>query len=251
MKVYPRLAAMTALMVVMLSGTAQAVQTTASDSLDPVINAIKQQFAKKLGVRFTAKTRDRTVGILNTMTSHGTYRFSASGVHSSDTTEINQGDGSRFRWINVGRASYTQDSKYDSLPKGKEWRSWRNATGFLWSDKLIDGMNPGFLTLAASQDHVTSDGGIIQGTTTVAGLEVTKAGVRFITENDGFTGGTIAWRLWVGPDHLPLRFNATITWDNEPGGRDEGFDYVKTNKLYREWGSTFTIKAPPKRTTVN
>ncbi|MER5422553.1 hypothetical protein [Streptosporangium roseum] len=262
-------AAMTVLMVAAVSGTAQAIgapppsvisiQTTAPDSLDPVIEAIKHQFTKKGGVRFTAKTRERTFGILGTVTAFGSYRFSASGVHSSDSTEVDHEDGSRFHLINVGRASYTQDSKYDSLPKGKKWRSWRNTTGFLWSDKLVDGINTGFLALAASQDRKTSDGGtiegtactLLEGTVTVAGLEVSKAGVSFSTKDTGATGGTISWRLWVGPDHLPRRFNAAITWDAEPDKRDEGFDYVKTNKFYRQWGSNFTIMAPPKRTTIS
>ncbi|MFI7611203.1 hypothetical protein ACIBP6_08280 [Nonomuraea terrae] len=232
------------------------VQTVAPDSLDPVIAAVKRQFAKKSGVRFTAKSVERTVGIVGTETSSGAYRFSASGVYASDVTDLDE-DGWRFRVRTVGRVSYSQDNKYDILPKGK-WRLQGNAPNYRWKDDLVDGINPGFLALADSHDHSVSDGGTIegtpctlyQGTATVPGLSTTQPGVRFDTKDEGWLGGTISWRLWAGPDHLPRRFHAVITWDNAPDEKDVSFDYIKRNKIYRQWGSDFTITHPPKQTVV-
>ncbi|NRQ31825.1 hypothetical protein HII36_08225 [Nonomuraea sp. NN258] len=227
----------------------------APGSLDPVIAAIKRQFAGKSGVRFTAKAVERTYGFIGTVISSGAYRFSASGVYASDVMSRDE-DGWRFRLRNVGRVSYVQDSRYDSLPKGKKWRLQGDAPNFRWNNDLVDGINLGFLALAASQSHSVADGGTVEGTpctlhkgmATVAVLSTTQPGVRFgmKDEDDTWAGGTISWRLWTGPDHLPRRFNAVITWDKPPDEKDIGFDYVKLNKIYRHWGSDFTITHPPK-----
>ncbi|GAA4929308.1 hypothetical protein HD597_004338 [Nonomuraea thailandensis] len=222
------------------------------ESLTPVIAAVKRQFASKSGVRFTAKSVERLVGIVTTSTSSGAYRLTASGVSASDVTEVDE-EGRRFRLRTVGRASYTQDDRYDPLPKGKKWRARGYSPNYQWKDDLVDGINLGFLALAAAQDHSATDGGtvegtpctLLRGTVTVAGLGTTQPGVRFSTEEGGFTGGTISWRLWVGPDRLPRRFHAVITWDNAPEEKDDGFDYIKQNKIYRDWGAGFTITHPP------
>lgn len=252
------LVAMATVLLVVTPGEA-VYATSTPDALDPVIAAVERQFAKKSGLRFTAKTRERTFGITETETASGAYRFSGSGVRSSDVTILHQEDGSRFRLINVGRDSYTQNSQDEPLPKGKKWLSWRNARGFLWSDQLIDGVNPGFLALAASQEHRSSDGGTVdgvastlhEGIATVAGLGTSMAGVGF-DENDGAsTGGEVTWRLWTGPDHLPRRFHAVIDWDGEPDEKNASFDYVKINKFYRDWGVNIKITAPSKRITIS
>ncbi|MEV0824827.1 hypothetical protein [Nonomuraea rubra] len=229
----------------------------APDPLDPVIAAVKRQFTGKSGVRFTAKSVERTVGTARTTTSSGAYRLSPSGLSASDVTDVDE-EGLYFRVRTIGRASYTQDNKYDPLPKGKKWRSRGYVPNYRWRDDLVDGINLGFLALAASQDHSATEGGtvegtpctLLQGTVTVAGLGTTQPGVRFSTKTGGFTGGTISWRLWAGPDHLPRRFHAVITWDNAPEEKDEGFDYIKQNKIYRHWGAGFTITHPPRKSVA-
>ncbi|MFD0475332.1 hypothetical protein ACFQ0B_49165 [Nonomuraea thailandensis] len=88
------------------------------ESLTPVIAAVKRQFASKSGVRFTAKSVERLVGIVTTSTSSGAYRLTASGVSASDVTEVDE-EGRRFRLRTVGRASYTQDDRYDPCPRAR------------------------------------------------------------------------------------------------------------------------------------
>ncbi|WP_449060696.1 hypothetical protein [Planomonospora algeriensis] len=105
-------------------------------SLDSVVKAIKEQFAKQSSVRFFVKRRGGPPATWD-MKASGAYRFRASGVYAADTTEISQEpDGTgRSRGISIGREFYSQ--AYVRSKEGKYvWKSrrrWGNgATGGTW-----------------------------------------------------------------------------------------------------------------------
>ncbi|WP_405144226.1 hypothetical protein OG589_41195 [Sphaerisporangium sp. NBC_01403] len=237
-------------------GTAQAASD--GEPLTSVISAIKRQFAKKSSVHVSIKTREDFSGAKSTADTHGVYRFTRSGVFASDSTEIDKDPVSpgRFRMINIGRDSYTQSTDYSLLPKGKKWTHWRNADGFLWAKDLIDGLNPAFLTHVASRQVVRSAGGTVDGvnttlysgTVTVPELGTRQAGTTFDLKEGRAAGGQVKWKLWAGPDSLPRRFHAAISF--EPVGEEKKGWSIVANMLYKQWGHSVKITAPPKNLTV-
>lgn len=232
-----------------------------SKSLDPVVKAIKKQFAKKSGVRFSVKRRGGPPPAEDLQAS-GAYRFNASGVFAADITEISQeaeGTG-RSREISIGREFYSQayvrskDGKYvwKSPPTVGKWSYGRNYAGVVWGEDLINGINPGFLKLVASHGATSADGGTFEGvrttlhsgTVTVPALGERQAGMTFGTaKEDGVWSGPIVWKLWVGPDNLPRRFHAIIRFTRPEGGKAET---MTMNVIYRGWGKPVKITAPPK-----
>lgn len=232
-----------------------------SASLDPVVKAIKKQFAKKSSVRFSVKRRGGPPATWD-MKASGAYRFRASGVYAADTIEITQerGGTGRSRGISIGREFYSQayvrskDGKYvwKSPSKVGKWTHGRNFAGVIWGEDLINGINPGFLKLGASHHATSTDGGMFEGvkttlhsgTVTVPELSERQAGMTFGTEEVDFSWrGPITWKLWVGPDNLPRRFHAIIKFTQSEGGKAET---MTMNIIYRGWGEPVKITAPPK-----
>ncbi|MFG1752798.1 hypothetical protein [Streptosporangium sandarakinum] len=233
-----------------------------SKSLDSVVQAIKKQFAKKSSVRFSVKRRGGPLPAVDSQAS-GAYRFRASGVYAADITEISQEpDGTgRSREISIGREFYSQayvrskDGKYiwKSPSTVGKWSYGRNLAGVIWGEDLINGINPGFLKLAASHAETSTDGGTFEGvkttlhsgTVTVPELGERQAGMTFGTEKEyGSRGGPITWKLRVGPDNLPRRFHAIIRFTRPEGGDAET---MTMNIIYRGWGTPVKITAPPER----
>lgn len=235
-----------------------------SASLAPVIKAIKKQFAKKSSVRFSVKRRGGPASFTWDMKASGAYRFRASGVYAADTTEITQeprGTG-RSRGISVGRDFYSQayvrskDGKYlwKSPSKLGKWSHGRNLSGTIWGEDLINGINPGFLKLGASQGATSTDGGkfegvkttLYSGTVTATELGERQAGIFFGTDDVDEMSvswhGPISWKLWVGPDDLPRRFHAVIRFTRPDDGKTET---MTMNIIYRGWGKPVKITAPP------
>lgn len=204
-------------------------------SLDSVVKAIKQQFAKKSSVSFSVKRRGGPPATWD-IKAYGAYQFRASGVYAADTTTISQepeGTG-RSREISIGREFYSQayvrskEGKYVwKLPStvGK-WTYGRNFAGVIWGEDLINGVNPGFLKLGASHGATSADGGTFEGvkttlhsgTVTVPKLDERQAGMYFDMEEEGSWEGPITWKLWVGPDNLPRRFHAIMRFTHPDGG---------------------------------
>lgn len=233
-----------------------------SESLDSVIKAIKKQFAKKSGVRFSVKRRGGPPATWDIKAS-GAYRFRASGVYAADTTTISQeaGGTGRSRDISIGRKFYSQayvrakDGKYvwKSPSTVGKWTYAQNLAGVIWGEDLINGINPGFLKLGASHSAISADGGTFEGVKTtlhsgtvmVPELGERQAGMTFGTEReDGFWSGPITWKLWVGPDNLPRRFHAIIRFTRAGEGDPET---MTMNIIYRGWGTPVRITAPPKQ----
>ncbi|MEU1877958.1 hypothetical protein ABZ470_11630 [Streptosporangium sp. NPDC020072] len=233
-------------------------------SLGSVVKAIKKQFAKHSSVRFSVKRHGGPPSYFD-MKAFGAYRFRTSGVYAADTTEITrEGEGiSRSRGISIGRDFYSQayarskDGKYiwKSPSALGKWTYGRGFSGVVWKEDLINGINPGFLELVASNGATSSDGGTFEGvrttlhsgTVTVPELGGRQAGMFFGTEEGrGLWGGPITWKLWVGPDNLPRRFHAIMRFTPDPKYGGGEVETMTMNILYRGWGSPVKITAPPK-----
>ncbi|MFI6990668.1 hypothetical protein [Nonomuraea wenchangensis] len=233
----------------------------ASEALGSVVKAIKKEFAKKSGVRFSVVRRGGPPGTWDIKAS-GAYRFRASGVYAADTTTISREarGTSRTREISIGRTFYSQsyvrskDGKYPykSPSRVGDWIYAQNLAGVIWGKDLINGINPGFLGLGASHGATSADGGTFEGvkttlhsgTVTVPKVGERQAGMYFETREEELAyGGPITWKLWVGPDHLPRRFHAVMRLTRPEGGATYT---VTMNMIYRGWGERVRITAPPK-----
>ncbi|GAB1822191.1 hypothetical protein [Herbidospora sp. RD11066] len=234
-------------------------------SLDPVVKALKTQFAKKSGVRFTVKRQGGPPYSFD-MKGSGTYRFRASGVYAADTVQITRepsGGTGRSRGISIGHEFYSQsyvrsktgEYTHKSPSQLGKWRHGRHLAGVIWGDDLINGINPGFLELAATTGVTTTDGGTFEGvkttlhsgTVTVPVLGERQAGMFFdLAEDDGSYRGPIIWKLWVGPDNLPRRFHA-IMRHHAKWTDDVEVETMTMNIIYRGWGTRARITAPPER----
>ncbi|MFI7130200.1 hypothetical protein ACIBQ1_31220 [Nonomuraea sp. NPDC050153] len=239
-----------------LAGVAHA---RATSSLAQAISALKGEFADKSSVLFSQKTRNGLGSDASLTVTHGKHRFAAkTGVYASDITEIftvGDGDPELFRMINLGRDTYTQ-TYWDDLPKGKKWNHWRDKEGFLWSQNLVDALNPKFLQLISrSAEKVpTKDryDGVpttrYDGSVEVGHLGSRQAGIYYGERIGEWAGGRITWKLWLGPDNLPRRFQAETVY--EPYGSEQRADTVRMNILYKGWGTPVHITAPPKNLVV-
>jgi hypothetical protein len=232
-----------------------------SATLDSVVKAIKKEFAKRSGVRFSVVRRGGPPATWDIKAS-GAYRFRASGVYAADTTTISQvgRETGRAREISIGRKFYSQayvrtkDGKYTwkSPSTVGKWTYAQNLAGVIWGEDLINGINPGFLELGASHGATSADGGTFEGvkttlhsgTVTVPKLGERQAGMYFETREEELAyGGPITWKLWVGPDQLPRRFHAIMRLTRPEGGDT----YTMTmNMIYRGWGEPVKITPPPK-----
>ncbi|MET8046842.1 hypothetical protein ABZU75_04510 [Streptosporangium sp. NPDC005286] len=157
----------------------------------------------------------------------------------------------RFRIINVGRDSYTQDT-WDNIPEGKKWLHRRNVDGFLWSQDLVDALNPKFLQLISPGAERTSTKDRYDGVPTtrydgsvkVGSLGSRRTGIYYGPRDGRSVGSRIKWKLWLGPDNLPRRFQAQIV--TGPYGPEREVDIVRMNVLYKGWGTPIHITAPSK-----
>ncbi|MEU8252220.1 hypothetical protein [Nonomuraea sp. NPDC048916] len=239
-----------------LAGVAHA-QT--SGSLAQAISALKGEFAKKSSVLFSQNTRRGLTSDASLTVAHGKHRFAAkTGVYASDVTQaftVGDIDPVLSRVVSIGRDSYTQ-SGWESLPKGKKWNHWRDKDSFLWSQNLVDALNPKFLQLiSASAEKVPTkdryDGvrtSRYDGTVEVGSIGSRQAGIYYSERKRDWDGGRIKWKLWLGPNNLPRRFQAEIVY--EPYGAEQRADTVRMNVLYKGWGTPVHITAPPKKLVV-
>ncbi|MGW6503018.1 hypothetical protein [Nonomuraea angiospora] len=247
------------LALLLTSPLAGAAHAQTSGSPAQAISALKGEFAKKSSVLFSQNTRQGLTSDASLTVAHGKHRFAAkTGVYASDVTEaftVGDLDPVRSRVVNIGRDSYTQ-SGWDSLPKGKKWNHWRDKDGFLWSQNLVDALNPKFLQLiSASAEKVPTkdryDGvrtSRYDGTVEVGSIGSRQAGIYYSEREEFWDGGRVKWKLWLGPDNLPRRFQAEIVY--KPYGAEQRADTVRMNVLYKGWGTPVHITAPPKKLVV-
>ncbi|MFI9593576.1 hypothetical protein [Nonomuraea sp. NPDC052265] len=179
-------------------------------------------------------------------------------MHAGDIAEVftvGGVDPIPFRLINIGRDSYTRNQA-DALPEGKKWSHRRDAKGFLWSSNLVDALNPEFLRLISpgARKVPTEDryDGVrttrYDGSIEVGGLGTRQAGVYYSERKGASAGGRMTWKLWLGPDRLPRRFQAEIV--DEPYGQEERADAERMNVLYSGWRKPARTVAPPEKLVV-
>jgi hypothetical protein len=208
------------LALLLTSPLAGAAHAQTSGSLAQVISALKGEFAKKSSVLFSQNTRRGLTSDASLTVAHGKHRFAArTGVYASDVTEAfsvgDQDDPVPFRVVNIGR----------------------DKEAFLWSQNLVDALNPKFLQLisASAKKVPTKDryDGVrtsrYDGSVEVGSIGSRKAGIYYSEREGDWDGGRVKWKLWLGPDSLPRRFQAEIVYepyDAEPRpfqDRDGGF----------------------------
>lgn len=238
-------------LVLLLLPSAGTAHAQTHDSPARAVSALHREFAKKSSVVFSRRTVQEDVAVTVT---YGKHRFAPRvGVYASDVKETFSTGGrpSHFRMINIGRDSYTQD-EWTDFPKGKKWLHWRNQRGFLWSYDLVDALNPEFLRLISPGARRISTGDRYDGVRTtrydgsamVETLGTRKAGIYYGPKEGFAAGGRIEWKLWLGPDNLPRRFQAKILIG--PPGPDREMRTTRMNVFYKGWGSPLRIVAPPK-----
>ncbi|NRQ36309.1 hypothetical protein HII36_31410 [Nonomuraea sp. NN258] len=237
-----------------------AVQVQAGDVLEPAVTALGRRFAAKAGVSYSQRTRGALSLPAYRATEHGKHRLAPGpGIHASDTTtRFTWGDGDDgtqwYRVIIIGRDLYTQEAE------GGKWAHSRETkgSGALWAQDLIDPLNPRFLRLISPDAEKTGTGtgdrydGVrttrYDGSVRVELLGVRGAGYYFGPGIEGSGGGRIDWKLWLGPDDLPRRFQAAITFD--PPEHAVKPDVIRINVLYRDWGKPVRVQAPAARLVV-
>ncbi|RSN01227.1 hypothetical protein DMB42_40310 [Nonomuraea sp. WAC 01424] len=247
------------LALLLTSPLAGAAHAQASGSPAQAVIALKGQFAEKSSVLFAQKARTGRAWDGALTVTHGKHQFAATtGVYASDITEVftvGHASPMPFRMINIGPDTYTQ-SYSDDLPAGKKWNHWRNKEAFLWTQNLVDALNPKFLQLISGNAEKVPTKDRYDGVPTVrydGSVEVgllgsRQAGIYYGERMGDWSGGRITWKLWFGPDSLPRRFQAETVY--EPYGPDQKADAVRINVLYKGWGTPVHITAPSRKLVV-
>ncbi|GAA4522075.1 MULTISPECIES: hypothetical protein [Nonomuraea] len=184
---------------------------------------------------------------------HGKRRFvPKTGMYAVDvstcSTFARGGDPIRSRTVQVGRDIYSQGDWTD-VPQGKKWVHREDTDALRWTRHLIEPLNPEFLRLISPGAKRISTRDRYDGVRTtrydgsvqVDHLSSYWAGHLYGT--GAWTGGRIRWKLWLGPDDLPRRFQAEII--TEPYGPEEKADAVRMNVLYKGWRAPVRIQIPP------
>ncbi|WP_157520717.1 hypothetical protein [Herbidospora daliensis] len=218
-----------------------------------VRQAVLRHSAKKGGVYFSTKTREKMGSAKRTHTSAGAFRFNRSGIARSDVTYL---DDARIRIITIGLQSYKRTTSLSGKPRSAKWEDFGDdGGGFTYADDMISGVNAAFLDLVELHASAGEPGGEIDGVPTtlydgsvdVRSFATTLAGVRF-RDDPNSVGGRVEWRLWAGPDDLPRRFTASIVWDMT--GSPGYFESVNLTTFYKHWDTRVEIKAPPRKSVV-
>ncbi|MEV6986563.1 hypothetical protein AB0M95_35640 [Sphaerisporangium sp. NPDC051017] len=230
--------------------------TTVKSALAPAgpVDALRQQFAAKGSVRISEDARmafDGKVGLRSRIA--GVVRFGKSGPDAVDLKMTSKAGKTvdRMQVITVGGKTYTKSPLYDDmLPAG---RSWVRTTGGVSSTSggTIDILQPKILKAVLAHTKSKAPGGTVGGARTVllSGSiklsDLAKASPDVDVLAKMFkTGKTISlpWKLWVGADQLPRRFQSTFSLS---GGDLMGDMSIATDTSFTAWGAKVVIKAPP------
>ncbi|MGW4643111.1 hypothetical protein ACWEN6_31645 [Sphaerisporangium sp. NPDC004334] len=242
--------------------TAQSATTAAAPATakpgNPV-DALRLQFAKKSGVRVDENTR---MGIgkqdIFAFRETGKLRFGRSGVDAYDAKITLKGfdkDGdSTVRAIVVGGRMYLKSALYEELlPAGRTWvRTSGKASTY--SNGPIDLLKPNVLKAILATAKAKSPGGTVGGarTTLVRGsIPLSSLGrvspmLSSIAKSEKSKKITVPWRMWIGADQLPRRFQTTVKVPVSPStGSSMGDVYIAADNRYTSWGAKVVITAPP------
>lgn len=238
------LSAFLAVPTLVTAAAAPAVATAAPR--DPVA-AVRQQIAKKGGVRFSENVRATFMRrTLAGFRRSGVLRFGPRGVAAYDvkTTSKDPKIGSS-RLVGVGRHSYVQGSGIDDLPEGKKWVR----LGFVnpGGGTFLDITNPKVLkTILASTKSRVPGGSrttVYRGVTTLQRLAKVSEDARVLVKTlKSKKPVPLRWGLWVGANRLPQRFTSSLVILST---RELGDALLTSDVRLTGWGTRLTVKAPP------
>ncbi|RCG24483.1 hypothetical protein DQ384_33110 [Sphaerisporangium album] len=217
------------------------------------VDALRQQFAKKGSVRISEDSRMEFAGDVGLRSRvAGTVRFGKSGPDAIDLKVTSKAGKTvnRMQVITVGGKTYLKSPLYDDmLPAG---RSWVRTTGDLSSTSgTIDILQPKVLKAVLAHTTSKAPGGTIGGARTVLLRgsiklsDLAKVSPSVAPLAKGLRNKktiSLPWKLWIGADQLPRRFQSTFSLS---GGDFLGDMSVATDTRFTAWGAKVVIKAPP------
>jgi len=221
---------------------------------DPVA-AVKQQIAKKRGVRIDQTMRMVVGGkpLLN-VRQKGLLRPSPRGVTAYDVKAGVAADKDRvtMRIIHVNRRTYVQSPLLEDLPEGKKWVSTDEDFGVNGAGGYVDVLNPKVLKAVLATTKSKVPGGRVDGVRTVAyrgaitlkQLAKANPNLRELARTYGKTKSPVLrWKLWVGArDRLPRRL--TTSFEPMKDKTLGTFNLIDDVRL-SDWGTRTPVKAPP------
>jgi hypothetical protein len=241
---------------------AQAAPTPAKAAAANPVDALRQQFAKKSTVRLDEDTRIKLDGKdLFKYRQVGALRFGKSGVDAYDTKTILKsgatGGDSTIRTILLDGKAYMKSPLYDDiLPAGKSWvRTTGAAAGN--TSSMIDVLQPKVLKAVLASTKTKGVGGkvggarttLLRGSITLAELAKVSPVFGAITKSlKTKKTVTLPWKLWIGGDQLPRRFQSTFLLSSSPLSGDLT---MATDSRFTSWGGKVVIKAPPAELVVD
>ncbi|WP_248966286.1 hypothetical protein [Sphaerisporangium perillae] len=241
-------------------GTANATLTAPQAAPGNPVEALRQQFAKKSGVRLDELTRMRLDGEdLLKYRQVGNLRFGKSGVDALDVKIVLKGDGkvpdSTLRTIVIDGKTYLRSALYDDLlPAG---RSWVRAEGGTPTLSTIDVLQPKVLKTILASTKSKSPGGkvggarttLLRGSVTLANLAKVSPSLASLAKSlKSKKPVALPWKLWIGGDQLPRRFQSSLPIS---ASSLTGKLTIDTDSRYTSWGKKVVITAPPATEVVD
>ncbi|WP_214408880.1 hypothetical protein [Sphaerisporangium fuscum] len=247
-----------ALVAPALAMAAPATAHAAPGAAKPVpsnpVDALRQQFGKKTGVHMDTTVDMRLGGDdLLKFRQVGSLRFGKSGVDAYDLKRIvDLGKGKdTLHLIALNGKAYMQSPLYDEmLPADKKWVRTPGSKAPSTND-TIDILRPAVLKTVLASTKVKRAGGTVGGARTTLYTGAVKVGElsKVSTEIEAMAevfklkkNVTLPWKLWIGADQLPRRFQSTFPMGKVPHA---GRLTVDADSRYTAWGAKVVITAPP------
>ncbi|MEU8269106.1 hypothetical protein AB0B89_18295 [Sphaerisporangium sp. NPDC049002] len=233
--------------------TAHAAPTQAAPKNS--VDALRSQFAKKTTVHIDETTRMKLDGDdLFRTRQYGALRFGKSGVDASDTKTVSsfggEGGDATVRVIVLDGKAYLKSPLYDDfLPAGRTWVRTTAPKGGSTTNSMIDILQPKVLNAVLGTAKAKGAGGtvggarttLLRGSITLAQLSKVSPVIADLSKSFKVKK-TVAlpWKLWVGSDQLPRRFQSAFPLST--GKLDLS---LFTDVRFTSWGKKVAITAPP------
>ncbi|GGK77145.1 hypothetical protein Sme01_42920 [Sphaerisporangium melleum] len=239
--------------------TMTATRTPQKAPANPV-EALRAQLAKKTSVHLDETTRltvDREE--FSRYRQVGTLRLGTSGVEAYDTktkvADILFGTPtSSIRVVAVGGKTYLKSPLYDAmLPAGRTWVRTSDAIPYT---NMVDILQPKVLRTTLAGTKHKGRGGMVggarttllTGTVPLSALAKVSPGLAPLAKS--IKSGkplVLPWKLWVGADQLPRRFQVTLELPSESKYQAA----IGVDSRYTAWGGKAVITAPPATLVVD
>ncbi|WP_182907628.1 hypothetical protein [Microbispora sp. H13382] len=247
----------------MLTALSAGVGAAHADSPAQPVEALRQQFGAGRGVLVSETARTTSKRAKQTYVTHttGSIGFGKSGVTGYDLTsrleitpaleatvprEHLEDLRAPLRAVNVGSDTYVQGFGWGPMPAGKTWTRFDGNTA-TWGNygqrghQIVDVLSPARLKFVISK-AVVHRPGEYRGTLRTQDLYAAQGPMN----PDRLK---VSFRLFVGPDGLPVRL--VTRWaekDYEFSRDDELVRTVYTSVVdtrYHHWGAKVRVTAPP------